>query len=919
MTASTSQWWVSPSAPPPRKAETSLPRREQSAGKLAASVKAMGRRLLGARRLTFCPLNEARLPPARRGKSGLSIEEAIKSYFGGTQGSYGLDIQGAYALDWALNLLELPISREQGGRRVQLPNELMAELFAGYCVRRVPDVLKGETICRDANRWLSSRITTLRQVQTAIPEPLEELRTKESRERLAVNYTERVLRLLNAMTDFGEKQVPPIRLWHGCSQPLKAWGMLPDLPKFKSEDRRDNFIASHLARWIDAKWWARRLRKIWEQYCEHCAILLGKVRKGVSAYVSSQGLQAFIERQQQAAAWLKDMEAYNAQDDIIINLEDAVKASIANPENRRHELVVRARGFSDVADEMGYVGLFFTWTAPSRFHPWKTVKTAQPGKADGTTENPKYQGQSPRDTQRYIAKQWERCRSALARNITWKAGLPLPGKPLTYSVFRALDPCLDGSPRWHLGGMWDRYRSAQANTLRPFDDPIEYFGFRVVEPHHDGTPHWHLLIWVKPGHQHRLISTLQHYALADDKEDLVRRRHPDSKQPYSDITPRFDWKVMDKEKGGAVGYIVKYIAKNIDGYRVGDEGDLEAETAATEGARRVRAWASLWGLRQFQPLKGPPVGVWRELRRLPGRLQAEKGIVVAPLASPIMEECRRYADAADWKNFTQAMGGPCCRRDARPLSLYHTAKDEPNQYGEPVTKLLGVRACDGTTLPTRIGDWVLRKCGTKGAPTAQGGRCVAVGERSELMGFERSEGLSPLGALAITVREDLVGAEKDPKVGKALLHLGLDGDEIAMVQRGAIVKTGDRWVCIRGGQLKVTDMHPYASPETSTPRQVEMTARQREAQRRMLLDEARALLVQSGTPAAWLTSMTATGADDALALLDAIDKGDEEQARARLTQLSEQADFARWPQRPAEPRWESISNAEFFGPRDDRI
>lgn len=91
--------------------------------------------------------------------------------------------------------------------------------------------------------------------------------------------------------------------------------------------------------------------------------------QGVSAYVSSQGLQSFIERQRMAAAWLKDMEAYNAQDDIIISLEDAVKASIANPTNRRHELIVRAtKGFSDVADEMGYVGLFFTWTAPNRFH-----------------------------------------------------------------------------------------------------------------------------------------------------------------------------------------------------------------------------------------------------------------------------------------------------------------------------------------------------------------------------------------------------------------------------------------------------------------------------------------------------------------------------------------------------------------------
>nr|WP_272946497.1 replication endonuclease [Aeromonas hydrophila] len=472
---------------------------------------------------------------------------------------------------------------------------------------------------------------------------------------------------------------------------------------------------------------------------------------------------------------------------------------------------------------------------------------------------------------------------------------------------------------WHLGGGWDRYRQTLANTLRPFADPIDYFGFRVVEPHHDGTPHWHLLIWVKPEHQHRLIGILQRYALSHDKGDLERKRHPDSKKPYSDITPRFDWKVMDKEKGGAVGYIVKYIAKNIDGYRVGDEGDLEAETAATEGARRVRAWASLWGLRQFQPLKGPPVGIWRELRRLPGRLQEAKGIVVAPLASPIMEECRRYADAVDWKNFTQAMGGPCCRRDERPLSIHRTAFAEPNQYGEPQTKLVGVRAADGLIQQTRVGEWVLRKCGSQSATEAQGSRFWSVGERSELVGTERSEGGFPLGALATTVRGDLEGSKEDPLGGINLFHLGLDGEEVAMVRHGLIVRTGDRSVCIRDGELKVTERHPFESPNGPSPYQIEAEARRREAKRQAELKDVRGLLAESGDPAAWLASMTAAGADDALALLEALGDGDAEAAHTQLDRLRETVDLRTWPLPPVERRQEAIGHAEFFGlPADGR-
>ncbi|MFM4930466.1 replication endonuclease [Aeromonas dhakensis] len=840
--------------------------RQPAAWKLAASTKAMARRIMACRRVSLCPLDASRLPAARRrelasGDINTRVE-AIKSYFVG--------IPGAYALDWALDLLERPIPRENGGPGVQLPGDLIAELFVGYCARRAPDLLKGVAICYDANRWLSSRITTLRQVQNVIPEPLDALRTKESRERLAVNYAERVTRLFNAITDFGAEQVPAIRLWKACRQPLAAWGMLPRLPRFRTAASRDDFIAHHLIRWLDPKWWARRMRKIWDQYNEHCAILLGKVRKGVSAYVSSQGLQAFIERQRMAAAWLKDMEAYNAQDDIIISLEDAVKASIANPENRRHELIVRARGFSDVADEMGYVGLFFTWTAPSRFHPWKTVRASQAGGPDSTEENPKHDGSSPRDSQHYISELWKRCRSALDRNLA-KRGEFLVA------------------------------------------DPIDYFGFRVVEPHHDGTPHWHLLIWVKPEHQHRLIGILQRYALSHDKGDLERKRHPDSKKPYSDITPRFDWKVMDKEKGGAVGYIVKYIAKNIDGYRVGDEGDLEAETAATEGARRVRAWASLWGLRQFQPLKGPPVGIWRELRRLPGRLQEAKGIVVAPLASPIMEECRRYADAVDWKNFTQAMGGPCCRRDERPLSIHRTAFAGPNQYGEPQTKLVGVRAADGLIQQTRVGEWVLRKCGSQSTTEAQGSGFWSVGERSELVGTERSEGGFPLGALATTVRGDLEGSIKDPLGGMNLFHLGLCDEEVAMVRRGLIVRAGDRSVCIRDGELKVTERHPFESPNEPSPYQIEAEARRREAKRQAALKDVRDLLAESGDPAVWLASMTAAGAEDALALLEALEDGDAETAREQLDRLHDAVDLQTWPLPPVEHRHEAISDAEFFG------
>ncbi|MFC5705552.1 replication endonuclease [Aeromonas eucrenophila] len=645
------------------------PRRKPSAAVLRANVTRVTH-ILRHHRQPFYPLEEANKPLRQRDTHAPASEETIRSYF--------IGVHGAYDLDWALDLLMFSVKRGKGGS-VQLPDELIGELFSGYCARRVPAILKDIT-CRDANLWLSDRVKVFRQVQADLPEPLDQLQHKDHRERLAMNYVERVQRLLDAATNNQANTVPATYLWRVCAQPLKPWGFLPALPAFKSTETRDTFIAAHLIRWLDPQWWVRKLRKLWEQYREHCAILLGKVRRGVSPYVSSYALRAFNERQLAAEQWLKSMEAYNEEHDIAISLADAVASSMANPSNRRDELVVRARGFSDAADEMGYIGLFFTWTAPSQYHPWKTTPQGH-GQPARTTENPKYLGHTPRDTNTYLGTLWKRCRAALARR------------------------------------------------------GIEYFGFRVVEPHHDGTPHWHLLLFVNPAQQHELISTLQRYALSHDQGDLERKRHPVSKRPYSDITPRFDWKVMDPAKGGAVGYIVKYIAKNIDGHQIGDEGDLEAETAASEGARRVRAWASLWGLRQFQQLGGPSVSVWRELRRLPGRVQESEGRTVAPLESEIMEECRRYADAANWKEFTYSMGGPVCPRDARPVRLHHLIDPAKNKYGEDVIRLVGV-AAGNTIKATRLDGWVLRRK-TSEKPTESAEEVLS--ERSDAGFGERSE------------------------------------------------------------------------------------------------------------------------------------------------------------------------------------
>jgi Bacteriophage replication gene A protein (GPA) len=185
---------------------------------------------------------------------------------------------------------------------------------------------------------------------------------------------------------------------------------------------------------------------------------------------------------------------------------------------------------------------------------------------------------------------------------------------------------------------WSRVRSQLDR------DGVRYFGFRVAEPHHDGTPHWHMLLWVKASLREQLGNTLVegwlkefgHEPGAYEKRVTIER--------------------IDRRRGSATGYLAKYIAKNLDaagvinaeGARetgIGQAADVDHGLAVQDGLSRVLAWASVHGVRQFQQLGGPAVGLYREARR-----------VRQPVGHPDLERARRAADRGDWRGFGLASG-----------------------------------------------------------------------------------------------------------------------------------------------------------------------------------------------------------------------------------------------------------------------
>lgn len=265
-----------------------------------------------------------------------------------------------------------------------------------------------------------------------------------------------------------------------------------------------------------------------------------------------------------------------------------------------------------------------------------------------------------------------------------------PSRFHSQTMHRGANPKHDGStPRdaqqW-LCGTWAKTRAALQRAK------VRFFGFRVAEPHHDGCPHWHMLLWVDAAQLAALRDTMRRYWLADDGDEAGAAEH------------RFKAVEIDKAKGGAIAYVSKYIAKNIDDVgaieaqghtdeRAGEQGELFGATA-----RRVEAWAAAWGIRQFQALGQPPVTVWRELRRIDAQAVAGASDAIKAAHAAVNRDGLRRAC---WRSYMAAQGGAMTGRAYR-VRIAADIENREGRYG--VAEVTLPRGVEDTLRP---GEWVL--------------------------------------------------------------------------------------------------------------------------------------------------------------------------------------------------------------------
>jgi hypothetical protein len=287
-------------------------------------------------------------------------------------------------------------------------------------------------------------------------------------------------------------------------------------------------------------------------------------------------------------------------------------------------------------------------------------------------KNPKHEGATPRDAHEWLCRTWARARARLQR----------------------------------IG--------------------VRFYGFRVAEPHHDGCPHWHELLWCEPGQLWRLVLNLRRWWLKDCGDEAGARQHR--------------VKAVLMRSGGAAGYIAKYIAKNIDdtgidGHR--DEafdgpGQMDLDGG---NATRVEAWASAWGIRQFQAVGQPPVTPWRELRRVS---EADQAGATPRLGMAFEAVNRKGARRASWALYVLAQGGLMKGRDyllrIATETLKREGRYETTEQPRPVG-VYDVTARDTWHLSARQewkprGAWArVNDCGGQRPvkpPSAEGGRPTVV-------------------------------------------------------------------------------------------------------------------------------------------------------------------------------------------------
>ncbi|WP_375752718.1 replication endonuclease [Vibrio sp. HN007] len=272
------------------------------------------------------------------------------------------------------------------------------------------------------------------------------LMNDEALERLAFNMTERFTRTLQDIqinqvvitSDFDCYLVSPDSKQKYLRALKKGFKEISDVmasvhikppvlkKKHKTIEDAEREIERAIRRCLDVDYLVRKFMFLRNQYIEYSQIALERVggKKGQRRYVSSRSFARWKRKQIEAKEYVESMAVFNPETGQAFDLDEVVKRTTANHENRRIELVVRSRGDEERAIDLGFEGVFITWTLPSKYH----------------RNSDKWNGCTPKEAHERLMEQWR-----LAR-----AWFKKPKIDIQWFGLRVAEPHKDGTPHAHM-------------------------------------------------------------------------------------------------------------------------------------------------------------------------------------------------------------------------------------------------------------------------------------------------------------------------------------------------------------------------------------------------------------------------------------------------------------------------------------
>lgn len=258
----------------------------------------------------------------------------------------------------------------------------------------------------------------------------ETIMDDERIERLCVNLVENFTRIIQSISiDKSGSYIDSLKTaLDAISRELESLSV--SAPSYKKrfkegeEAEHERELEAAIRRCLDVDYLTRKFRFLRAQYIEYSQVALKRVGRGKDKrkYVSKRSFARWRKKQIEARQFVESMAVFNPETGESFDLKEVVKRTTANPENRRIELVVRTRGDEERAIDLGYVGLFVTWTLPSKYHMKST----------------KWNECTIKEAHQTLMKKWALARAKLAKaNIEW-FGL------------RVAEPHADGTPHAHM-------------------------------------------------------------------------------------------------------------------------------------------------------------------------------------------------------------------------------------------------------------------------------------------------------------------------------------------------------------------------------------------------------------------------------------------------------------------------------------